>query len=170
MARNSRACLAIAMQFIRDLAAALGSMNVNIRQARASDAAAMHRVRMSVVENRLTSVVLSDREYVAAIEEDGRGWVAELDGAIVGFAVGNSKKGNIWALFVEPAYEGRGYGRQLLEVMVAWLWAQGLPYLWLTTEPGTRAERLYLRTGWRTVGTAAGGEVRLELRRTDNAS
>jgi hypothetical protein len=56
---------------------ALRPLSMVIRQARPSDAAAMHRVRMSVQENRLTSVVLSERDYVVAIEERGRGWVVE---------------------------------------------------------------------------------------------
>lgn len=143
-------------------------MNVNIRQAQASDAAAMHRVRMSVAENRLTSVLVLQREYVTAVEEDGRGWVAELDGAIVGFAVGNLKNGNVWALFVEPAHEGKGCGRQLHDIMVTWLWGRGLPCLWLTTESGTRAERFYRRNGWKCVGTAARGEIRFELHRPNS--
>ena len=116
-------------------------------------------------ENRLTSVVLSESDYVEAIEERGRGWVVERDGVIVAFAVGDSLSGSIWALFVEPDNEGRGYGRQLLDTMVAWLWEEGHDRLWLSTEPGTRAERFYQRAGWKEVGAAAGGEIRFELKR-----
>ena len=140
-----------------------------IRQARPSDAAAMHRVRMSVRENRLVSVALSEQDYVTAIEETGRGWVVELQGIVVAFAVGNSQVGNIWALFVEPGHEGRGYGRQLHDIMIAWLWEQGHHQLWLTTDPGTRAERFYREAGWQQVGVVQGGEVRFELKRPNNA-
>lgn len=147
----------------------LGLMNVSIRQARSSDAAAMHRVRMSVRENRLTSVVLSEIDYVVAIEERGFGWVVERDGAIVAFAVGDSVSGSIWALFVEPGNEGRGYGRRLHDTMVEWLWEEGHDQLWLTTEPGTRAERFYQRAGWEGIGAVAGGEVRFELKRPNKA-
>jgi GNAT superfamily N-acetyltransferase len=125
----------------------------------------MHRVRMSVQENRLTSVALSEHDYVVAIEETGRGWVVELQGDIVAFAVGNAERGSIWALFVEPGNEGRGYGRQLHDIMVAWLWEHGHQQLWLTTEPGTRAERFYREAGWERVAEAPGGEVRFELKR-----
>jgi GNAT superfamily N-acetyltransferase len=127
----------------------------------------MHRVRMSVQENRLTSMVLGEHDYVVAIESMGRGWVVEREGDIVAFAVGNSQSASIWALFVDPVHEGRGYGRQLHEVMVAWLWAQGPQRLWLTTEPGTRAERFYQKAGWERAGSASGGEVRFELKRPD---
>jgi len=135
----------------------------SIRQARVTDATAMHRVRLSVTENRLVSMALTEQHYIAAIQQTGRGWVAELDGEIVGFAVGNAQTGNVWALFVEPGHEGKGYGRQLHDVMVAWLWKQGLGRLWLTTDPGTRAERFYQQAGWARTSEAADGEVRFEL-------
>ena len=73
-----------------------------IRQATATDATAMHRVRLAVTENRLVSMALTEQDYVAATQQIGRGWVAEVDGEVVGFAVGNAQTGNIWALFVEP--------------------------------------------------------------------
>jgi GNAT superfamily N-acetyltransferase len=119
---------------------------------------------MSVTENRLVSTALTENDYIVAIAQTGRGWVAEADGEVVGFAVGNAQTGNIWALFVEPRHEGNGYGRQLHDVMVDWLWEQGLDRLWLTTEPGTRAERFYQQAGWERAGVA-GGEIRFELRR-----
>lgn len=141
-----------------------------IRQATAADATAMHRVRLSVTENRLVSVALTDHDYIEAIQAAGRGWVAEVDGVVVGFAVGNGQTGNIWALFVEPEYEGRGYGRQLHDVMVAWLWEQGHDRLWLSTDSSTRAERFYQRARWQRAGAAGDGEVRFELNRPRNAT
>lgn len=116
----------------RDLCA-VNFMSERIRQAKASDAIAMHRVRMSVQENRLISTRISDDDYAAAVEESGRGWVIELGESVVAFAVGNAVNGSIWALFVDPAHEGRGYGRWLHDVMVTWLWEQGHDQLWLTT-------------------------------------
>jgi GNAT superfamily N-acetyltransferase len=125
----------------------------------------MHRVRMSVQENRLTSIALSEHDYAVAIDQTGRGWVVELQGNIVAFAVGNSVSGSIWALFVEPSHEGKGYGRRLHDIMVAWLWEQGHHQLSLTTEPDTRAERFYAEAGWKRAGLAPAGEVRFELER-----
>lgn len=123
----------------------------------------MHRVRMSVHENRLVSTKLTDADYIEFIESRGHGWVVELDGTIVAFAIGDSSNGSIWALFVDPPVEGRGFGRQLHDEMVNWLWQQGHRQLWLTTTPGTRAQRFYETAGWRVVGSVAHGEVRLEL-------
>lgn len=145
----------------------MNAPDVSIRQAVASDVAGMHRVRMSVLENRLVSRRLSEQDYLVEIETTGRGWVVERDGNIVAFAIGNAANGSIWALFVEPGQEGQGYGRQLHEVMVAWLWEQGHDRLWLTTEAGTRASRFYEAAGWRRAGTSADGELRYELRRPE---
>jgi GNAT superfamily N-acetyltransferase len=136
-----------------------------IRQAVPSDIAAMHRVRMSVLENRLVSRQLSEQDYLVEIEVTGRGWVVESAGNIVAFAVGNAATGGIWALFVEPGHEGKGYGRQLHDIMIAWLWEQGHDRLWLTTGPGTRAARFYEAAGWRQTEVTADGELRYELQR-----
>lgn len=134
-----------------------------LRAARAADIPAIQRVRASVKENRLVSTVITDEDVRTAIEESGRGWVIEEDGEVLAFAIGNTVTGNIWALFVRPEHEGRGYGRQLHDTMVEWLWAAGLDRLWLTTEPGTRAQRFYEAAGWRPSGTTDHGELRYEL-------
>lgn len=136
-----------------------------LRQARRDDIAGMHRVRLAVRENRLISTVITERDYIPAIESTGRGWVVESGGQVVAFAVGNSATGNIWALFVDPDHEGRGHGRRLHDAMVNWLWSQGLSRLWLTTTAATRAERFYRTAGWIESGRADDGELRFELSR-----
>jgi GNAT superfamily N-acetyltransferase len=141
---------------------ALGLREAVLRQAVASDIPGMHRVRMAVKENRLVSTVITESDYKPAIESTGRGWVVEIDGQIVGFAIGNRTNGNIWALFVDPSHERKGYGGLLHDEMIKWLWGQGVEALWLTTAPGTRAERFYEKAGWRRTGVTATGEVRFE--------
>ena len=136
-----------------------------LRRAQRSDVGAMQRIRASVKENRLTSRALSEADYLQAIERDGRGWVVEVDGHVLGFAIANSVAGNIWALFVDSEHEGQGHGRRLHDAMVEWLWAQGERQLWLTTESGTRAQRFYESAGWRCTDTAGHGELRYELTR-----
>ncbi|RZL30815.1 MAG: GNAT family N-acetyltransferase, partial [Rubrivivax sp.] len=99
----------------------------------------------------------------------GRGWVVELAATphlkIAGFAIGDARNGNIWALFVDPALHGQGHGRRLHDVMVDWLFAQGLARLDLGTQPDSRAEAFYRRAGWRPTGEAldAHGDKRFEL-------
>lgn len=133
-----------------------------LRQAVRADVPGIQRVRHGVRENRLTSCVITDAEVVEAIELTGRGWVVEVDGQVVGFAVGNARTGNIWALFVDPDHEARGHGRRLHDAMLAWLWSQGLRRLWLSTEPETRAQHFYERAGWIHRGPLPGGEILFE--------
>jgi GNAT superfamily N-acetyltransferase len=148
---------------VATLTATADGGNGRLRQAQRADIAAIQRVRHGVRENRLTSSVVTDADVQAAIEITGRGWVIEAGGDVVAFAIGITGSGNIWALFVDPAYERRGYGRLLHATMVAWLWQQGLQSLWLTTQPGTRAQAFYETAGWQRAGVTQHGEIRFEL-------
>jgi GNAT superfamily N-acetyltransferase len=140
-----------------------------LRQAIFSDVSDIQRIRHSVRENRLVSTSISDEQVREAIEKTGRGWVIESEGEIVAFAIGNAESGNIWALFVHPNHERRGYGRLLHDTMVEWLYSRGLERLWLTTEPGTRAQRFYEAAGWERVGLTDRGELRFERRANRSA-
>ena len=117
---------------------------------------------MSVRENRLISTVIGDEEVIEAIEDLGRGWVVEDNGEVVGFGIAIRKNRNIWALFLYPDHEGKGYGRQILDAMTRWLWTIGEEPIWLSTDPGTRAEQFYKKAGWVITGTMPNGEVRFE--------
>lgn len=128
---------------------------------------ALHRVRLSVRENVLSRPELvTHADYVEHLERRGRGWLVEVGGLVVGFAVGRADDGNLWALFVDPAHEGRGVGGALHDTLVDWMFAQRRARLWLTTDPATRAAEFYARRGWREVGRE-GAELRLELAAED---
>jgi GNAT superfamily N-acetyltransferase len=136
--------------------------DVILRQALAADIASIQRVRRAVHENRLVSTTITDEHVRAAIEDTGRGWVVASGGEVVAFAVGDATNGNLWALFVDPAFERRGFGRRLHDVTMAWLAARGVRRAWLTTEPGTRAQSFYEAAGWRRTNVTEGGELRYE--------
>jgi GNAT superfamily N-acetyltransferase len=136
-----------------------------LRQATRDDIAQIQRVRHAVRENRLTSGVITDDDVRAHLEDPGRGWVIEVDGAIRAFAIGNKRSANVWALFVEQGHEQRGHGRRLHDTMMAWFWAEGVPRVWLSTGPDTRAEAFYRAAGWVDAGLTAHGEVRFEMAR-----
>jgi GNAT superfamily N-acetyltransferase len=142
-----------------------GATEARLRLAQRNDIADIHRIRLSVSENRLVSTTLSESDYVREIGASGRGWVIECRGNIIAFGVANSVTGSIWALFVDPGHEGLGYGRRLHDRMVTWLWQEGHEKIWLTTEANTRARRFYEAAGWTNSGTAPGGELRYELSR-----
>jgi GNAT superfamily N-acetyltransferase len=71
--------------------------------------------------------------------------------------------GSVWALFVIPEYERKGIGQALLLEVVSGFFDGTRNLLWLTTDPGTRAEHFYRAAGWHQVGTADNGELRFEL-------
>lgn len=139
-------------------------MSVHVRVATEADIPAMHRIRLAVRENRLAdpSMVQPD-DYLPLLGRDGRGWVAEVDGAIAGFAVADLVRRNVWALFVDPEAERHGVGRRLHDVMMDWFAAQGVERVWLSTDPGTRAEAFYRAAGWEYAGDQR-GEARYEMR------
>jgi GNAT superfamily N-acetyltransferase len=138
---------------------------LHVRLATAADVPAMHRIRLAVRENRLAdAAAVQPDDYRAMIGRDGRGWVAEAGGKIAGFAIADLRRGNVWALFVDPGMEGRGIGRRLHDEMMDWLFAAGAPSVWLSTDPGTRAEAFYRAAGWRYAGDQR-GEARYEMDR-----
>ena len=92
--------------------------------------------------------------------------MCEVGERIVGFAYADRARSSIWALFVEPDFEGRGIGRELLRLATDWLFSLGNDVVVLSTDPGTRAEAFYRALGWRLQGTTSDGEVALALPRT----
>ena len=139
-------------------------MNVAIRSARPADIAEMHRIRCSVRENRLSDPARVTHAGYLPYVEAGSAWVAESDRGIVGFAVVDRARSSVWALFVDPAMEGAGFGKALHDHLIAWAAAAGLETLTLSTAPGTRAERFYLRAGWQADGPTSDGERRFVMR------
>ena len=138
-------------------------MDLSIRLARSGDVSGMHRIRMAVAENRLSeSSGVTEQAYLRYVREE-TAWVAEEARRLVGFAIIDSGDGSIWALFVDPASEGRGIGSALHAQMLGWAEASGLRRLTLTTSSGTRAESFYLARSWRVTGRTGSGEAMLEL-------
>lgn len=123
--------------------------HVHVRQARSIDIARMHRVRLAAREVSLGWSPPTAEDYRQAILDTGRGWVAEVAGAIRGFVIGNRENGHVSALFVDPRFEGQGVGRVLHEAVVEWLLTQGCKRLWLRAARDTRIEQFCRDAGWR---------------------
>jgi GNAT superfamily N-acetyltransferase len=135
-----------------------------VRVATVADIDAMHRVRLAVRENVLSNpVVVTRRHYRQALEHNGRGWVFEKNGEIVGFAIADKCRRNVWALFVHPEHERQGIGRVLHDAMMAWLFEADCRPVWLGTMPGTCAEQFYLSAGWSRSGERDNGEILFEM-------
>jgi|SRR5450830_908348 len=124
----------------------------SFRRATHADIPAMSRIRLAVTENALSDPArVTQAMYEDYLERHGRGWVAEIDGAIAAFSYADSTDASIWALFVDPAHEGRGLAKQLLRLATNWLFDSGFNRVRLSTGAGTRADRFYAMQGWRPV-------------------
>ncbi|MGF6848256.1 GNAT superfamily N-acetyltransferase [Chitinophaga sp. W3I9] len=136
------------------------------REATTADIPGLQRVRGAVKENVLNNPdLVTTSDYIQYLTTDGRGWLCESAGVIVGFAIVDTHRHNIWALFVDPRTEAVGVGRELQRLMLDWYFAVYQTSLWLGTSPGTRAERFYTRSGWKNAGLMKNGEVRFEMDR-----
>lgn len=119
------------------------------RRANPDDIPAMSTIRLAVTENRLSDPSRITRQmYEDYLDILGRGWVAEVDGVVVGFSYANNSDASIWALFMAPEYQGRGIATHLLKLATAWLFEQGWNTVRLSTGAATRADRFYASQGW----------------------
>lgn len=134
------------------------------REAHLSDVKEVFRVRLAVKENPLPDPgFITEKEYERYLTQYGKGWVCEADGKIVGFCIVGLTQRNIWALFVQPEYEGRGIGKRLHDMMLDWYFDQTRDTVWLGTGPDTRAEGFYRKAGWRETGRRPNGEIKFEM-------
>ena len=135
-----------------------------IREATLSDIPAMHRIRMAVKENILNNPELvKENDYEEYLTKRGKGWVFANKATITGFAIVDLAENNIWALFIDPVHEQKGYGRQLHEIMMNWYFDQTNVTAWLSTARGTRAESFYRKAGWKETGITKSGEIKFEM-------
>ena len=129
-----------------------------IRRARPEDYARVTEIRNCVKENVLldpSRVTVEDYKW---FEQNPGVWVWEEDGVILGFSAADTRDGSIWALFIDPAHEGRGIGRALFTKACDVLREAGHETASLTTDPGSRADRFYQKAGWKVIGTSERGE------------
>lgn len=137
---------------------------MKFRAAKIEDIEQLHVVRNAVTENALSNPdLISHGDYVSFLTVRGKGWVCEVAQEIVGFAIADLQDNNIWALFILPAFEGRGIGRRLQELMLTWYFTQGREEVWLGTAPASRAAEFYRKSGWRETGKNGSKEIRFEM-------
>jgi GNAT superfamily N-acetyltransferase len=138
--------------------------NMNFREATIKDISQIQTVRNSVKENQLSNPALvTDKDCEEYLTVRGQGWVCEIGDRIVGFSIADIQGNNIWALFVHPEYEGKGIGKMLHTLMMDWYFQKTEKAVWLSTAPGTRAEKFYKRSGWHEAGFHGKGEIRFEM-------
>lgn len=134
------------------------------RKAVVEDIPQLQIVRNSVKENTLSNPgLVSDKDCETYLVTRGTGWACEVDRQIVGFSIVDMVDKNVWALFVDPAFEGQGIGKKLHDDMLDWYFKQTSATIWLGTAPNTRAEKFYRKAGWKEVGVHGKGEIKFEM-------
>lgn len=137
---------------------------LDFREAKAEDIPQIQLIRNSVKENILSNPdLVTDELCLEFITKRGKGWVCEVDKQIVGFSIVDLKERNVWALFLNPNYENIGIGKQLQKIMLDWYFSQSSENIWLGTDPNTRAEHFYRKSGWNEIGTHENGEIKFEM-------
>jgi GNAT superfamily N-acetyltransferase len=143
------------------------AQSITIRIATSADVPGMFHVRTNVKQNLLTLqqmrlMEITPDSVAESLEKDCKAWVAEDNKHIVAFSIADRATSSIFALFVLPEYEGKGLGKNLLELAVNWLAESGAKKLWLRTAPNTRAAAFYRKRGWTCARIEKNGELRLE--------
>jgi ribosomal protein S18 acetylase RimI-like enzyme len=112
-------------------------------------------VEIDGLEDRLYE---HNRAAVGRDDGEGLGFVIEDDtGRMLGAAAGYTWAGisEIKQMWVDPAFRGRGYGRALLEAMVAEARRRGVSRIWVASYD-FQAPGLYERAGFKRVAELDG--------------
>jgi GNAT superfamily N-acetyltransferase len=137
---------------------------MNFRQAVITDIPQIQVVRNAVTENTLSNPALvPDSDVEDYITNRGKGWVCKDGGTVIGFSIVSITDNNVWALFIQPGYEGKGIGKRLHDDMIDWYFSNTNETIWLSTSPGTRAEGFYRKAGWQETGVYGKGEIKFEM-------
>lgn len=115
----------------------------------------VYEIRFSVEENILLAHQIQYLLRKQAIEdiEQGGGWICKVGHDYAGFGFGiYANEPLIGGLFVKPEYQSRGIGSRILENITNWHFENGNNVVYLTTDPGSRAEAFYERRGWVKLG------------------
>jgi len=134
---------------------------IHLRRATATDACALEAVFHAAVRQGWTYLgELAQRPMFSAQDWDElitdhappRALIVAVDATqrVVGFAATKSEAGELFLLFVDPAWEGRGVGRTLLAAADDALRAVGCDEAFLYTEErNARARAVYAAAGYR---------------------
>ena len=136
-------------------------MPIAFRPATPEDVATCVALRGRTRENavsveRLAAAGITVQSWSADVASGALPGQVCCDGAtIVGYCFADSASGEVVVLALLPAYEDRGIGRRLLDLVVAQLVARGHRRLFLgcAADPATRSHGFYRHLGWTSTGT-----------------
>lgn len=144
---------------------------MTIRVAKLDDIDTLFEIRTSVVENyqsreEIAELGITPESVAEMLKADCCAWIAELHSRPVGFSIANGTQKTIFGVFVIPEFEGRGFGRALMQAAEEWLWSKGIEEIWLLTgnDPHLRAYGFYLHLDWQPVGMEVEGDFKGEMK------
>ena len=146
-------------------------MSVSLRMATVDDVESLFDIRTSVVQNHLSreqmdALGITPQVLRSALDEGPCIWIAEVDQRPVAFSMIDRTEGEVFAMFVRPAYENRGLGRLLMDAAEAELFKAHERIVLVTDgRPEIRANGFYQRLGWTVVERIDDRDVRYEKRR-----
>jgi GNAT superfamily N-acetyltransferase len=133
-----------------------------LRAATHADILRLMEIRGSVRENRLSEPSAATHTDYSWFIDHAAIHMWQKDEYIQGFSAGDPRDGSVWALFVHPAFEGRGVGQTLIQAACRSLLDAGHKNATLSTEPGSRAQYFYERNGWIATGYTSTGEMKFK--------
>ncbi|MFK1068574.1 GNAT family N-acetyltransferase [Pseudomonas aeruginosa] len=146
--------------------------NLTFRPANPDDASLCIKIRGLTRENafseeELGALGITTESWSTGIRDGScPGFVACMDGQMIGYCFGDRDTGEIVVLALLPSYEGRGIGKTLLAMMIEKLEHQGFQRLFLacSSDPNVRSYSFYRHLGWKPTGERdeSGDEI-LEL-------
>jgi len=149
----------------------------HIRVATEADIDSLFDIRTSVLENHqsrvdLARVGVTPDSVAQMLHSSSRAWIASERKQDVAFSMADASDATVFAMFVRPAFEGRGLGRILMKRAEEWLFEQGCVEIWLLTDANrdVRANGFYRHLGWDDAGIQQDGQVKFtKTRPTDSA-
>lgn len=135
-------------------------MKVTFRVARPEDTADCIRLRGMTSENafsveQLAELGITLDSWQAGIRDDSLpGYVAIVEGKMIGYCFGDSTTGEVVVLALLPDYENKGIGKALLSLVIENFKTLGFRRLFLgcSSDPQSRSYGFYRHLGWRSTG------------------
>jgi GNAT superfamily N-acetyltransferase len=145
-------------------------LRTSIREATAADVEMLFDIRCSVTENHMSRKQLARANISSASLErmitggDYVTPVVEAGGQAVAFAMAQVSRGYLFALFVRPGHEKKGFGKTALQAAEAGLRERGVRFAWLSTgqDESLRAHGFYRHLGWTQTGFMSDGQAKYE--------
>ena len=116
---------------------------------------AAHLDEVLAIEQGAYSHPWTHGNFADSLRSGYQAQLLRVDGALAGYFVAMKGVDEVHLLNITaaPPWQGRGWGRLILEALALWARGQGAQWLWLEVRTSNvRAQRIYERNGFRRVG------------------